>query len=218
MPVMIVAALVFAATVGSQPWTQEILGKVAEQAARRHTVSYSGTRTYAMRNYRFNKEARVTVRMTYQPGEGKHFTVLERSGSDRLLDIIQQIMDTEAEASRPAELVRKGLTPDNYVARLRGSDTASGRECWVLEVKPRAKNKYLISGTAWVDKTTFDVVRIDAVTAASLSIWVGTPHIVEDRAEFDGLWLPARLKSRSSTFLTGESELDIAYTGYQIQR
>jgi hypothetical protein len=171
-----------------------------------------------MRNYRFNKEARVTVRMTYQPGEGKHFTVLERSGSDRLLDIIQQLMDTEAEASRPAELVRKGLTPDNYVARLRGSDTTGGRECWVLEVRPRAKNKYLISGTAWVDKATFDVVRLDGVTAASLSIWVGTPHIVEDRAEFDGLWLPARLKSRSSTFLTGESELDIAYTGYQIQR
>ncbi|HXA52581.1 MAG TPA: hypothetical protein VNV86_19830 [Candidatus Acidoferrum sp.] len=215
---MVVAALVFAATVGSQPWTQEILGKVAETAARRHTVSYSGTRTYAMRNYRFNKEARVTVRMTYQPGEGKHFTVLDRSGSDRLLDIIQQIIDTEVEASRPGEILRKGLTPENYAARLRGTDTTGGRECWVLEVKPRSKSKFLINGTAWVDKSTFDVVRLDGVTSASLSIWVGTPRIVEDRAEFDGIWLPARLKSRSSTLLTGESELDIAYTGYQIQR
>jgi hypothetical protein len=101
---------------------------------------------------------------------------------------------------------------------LRGSDTTAGRDCWVLEVKPRAKSKYLISGTAWVDKSTFDVVRLDGVTAASLSIWVGTPHIVEDRSEVDGIWLPSRLKSRSSTFLTGESELEIAYTGYQVQR
>jgi hypothetical protein len=215
---MIIAALVFAATVGSQPWAQEVLGKAAEAAAKRHTISYSGTRTYAMRNLRFNKEARVTVRMTYKPGEGKHFTVVERSGSDRLVDIIQQLIDTEVEASRPGEIGRKGLTPENYAARLRGSDTAAGRDCWVLEVKPRAKSKYLINGTAWVDKNTFDVIRLDGVTAASLSIWVGTPHVVEDRADFGGIWLPSRLKSRSSTFLTGESELDIAYTGYQVHR
>jgi len=215
---MVVAALVFAATVGSQPWTQEILGKVEQAASRRHTVSYSGTRTYAMRNYRFNKEARVTVRMTYSPGEGKQFTVLERSGSDRLVDIIQQLIDTEVEASRPGEILQKGLTAENYAARLRGTEKAAGRDCWVLELKSRAKSKYLINGTAWVDKATFDVVRLDGVTATSLSIWVGTPHLVEDRAEFDGIWLPARLKSRSSTFLTGDSELDIDYTGYQIQR
>ncbi len=160
----------------------------------------------------------MVVRMTYRPGEGKRFTQVERSGSDILADIIQKLIDTEVEASRPGQEAKSLISPANYDTRLRGSATAEGRECWVLGLKPRVKSRFLINGTVWVDKATYGLVRLDGTTAASLSMWVGSPHLVEDRAEVDGIWVPVRVRSRSSTFLTGDSELVITYTGYQIHR
>jgi len=191
---------------------------MAESGAHRLGVSYSGTRTYAMRNLRFNKEARVVVRMTYRPGEGKKFTIVERSGSDILVSVVEKLIDAETEASLPAVSAKTGINRENYAARVRGSDTVNGRECWVLELKPRSHNKFLLAGTAWVDKKTNGIVKLDGKTAASLSMWVGSPHIVEERAEVSGFWLPARTVSQSSTFLAGDSQLEIAYTGYQIHR
>lgn len=213
---MLAAALLFATA--SVPKGQEILVQVAAVSARRHVVSYSGARTYAMRNYRFDKRARVVVHMTYRPNEGKRFSVVERSGSDRMADIIQKLIDTEVEASLPKQTARQGFTPANYDARMNGSATVNGRECWVLAVKPRAKSKFLISGTIWVDKQAYEIVRLEGNTADSLSIWVGAPHIVEDRAVFGGIWLPTRTHSKSSAFLTGDSELEISYGGYQVLR
>lgn len=215
---MIVGATLVFAAAGILPTAQEVLTHVAEASARRHMVSYSGTRTYSMRNLRFRRQAKVVVHMTYHPGEGKRFKVVERSGSDILADIVQKLIDTEIEASRPPGEAKSLISPANYDAHLRGSATMGGRDCWVLDLKPRAKSRFLMSGTVWVDKATYGLVRLDGTTAASLSIWVGSPHLIEDRAIAGGIWLPAHVRSRSSTFLTGDSELDITYTGYQVQR
>ena len=214
---LLAAALLLAT--GPLPTAQDVLARVAQEASRRHGVSYSGTRTYFMRNYRFNKQAKVVVHMTYRPGQGKHFTTVERSGADRLGGIIQNIIDTEVEASQPNQHRRHGFTPSNYDVRLAGSATINGRECWTLILKPRDKSKLLIAGTIWVDKYAYEIVRLDGNTAASLSIWVGSPHIVEDRAPaVGGLWLPTHTHSHSSAFLTGDSDLDISYTSYQLLR
>lgn len=215
---MLAAALVLAVSGLAVPAAEEILSKMAESGAHRPPVSYSGTRTYAMRNLRFNKEARVVVRMTYHPAEGKKFTIVERSGSDILVSIVEKLLDAESEASLPSVAAKTGINRENYTARLRGSDIVNGRECWVLELKPRTRNKFLLAGTLWVDKKSSGIVKVDGKTAASLSMWVGSPHIVEERAEVSGLWLPARTVSQSSTFLAGDSQLEIAYTGYQVHR
>ena len=215
---MIVGATLVFAAAAALPVAADIMAHVAEASARRHLVSYSGTRTYSMNNLRFHREAKMVVRMTYRPGEGKRFTQVERSGSDILVDVIQKLIDTEVEASRPGQEAKSLISPANYEARLRGSATVEGRECWVLDLKPRVKSRFLIFGTAWVDKATYGLVRLDGTTAASLSMWVGSPHLVEDRADVDGIWVPVHMRSRSSTFLTGDSELVITYTGYQIHR
>ena len=73
----------------------------AETNAQRHTLAYSGARQYRLRNTRFQKEATVSVEVTYRPREGKRFTTLERFGSKRLIGVVEKLLASEADASKP---------------------------------------------------------------------------------------------------------------------
>jgi hypothetical protein len=207
---------VLAAALGSAPSSEEILARVANTATKRHAISYSGLREYKLRNVRFAKEAKVVVHEMYRPGEGKQFTVLERSGSTRLIGIVEKLLASEAEASRPQKRFDNGINPANYEARLRGTGTIAGRACYVIDLKAKHKSKYLINGTLWVDPNSYGMVRMEGSTAASISMWLGAPQIVEEFSEVAGLWLPSRTRSVSSGMLLGTSELEIRYTGYQV--
>jgi MucB/RseB N-terminal domain len=207
--------LLLAAVAGGAPPVHEILAKVAQTAAKRHATAYSGMRRYKAHNLRFDKTAEVVVRMTYRPGQGKQFTFLERSGSDRLIGVIERLIETEAEASRQSSY---GIEARNYDARVRGSETVAGRECYVLDLTPKRKSKYLVGGAAWVDKDTGGIVRLDGTTAASVSIWLGNPRVVEEFGIVSGIWLPLHTKSSSNTLLLGQSDLEIRYTDYEVER
>jgi len=205
--------ILLAAAVGVLPASPEILTRVAQATAKRHSVPYSGLRHYKLHNLRFDKSAEVVVRMTYRPGVGKQFTYIERSGTDRLIGIIERVIDTEVEASRQGSY---GIEARNYDARLRGSETVAGRDCFVLELTPKRKSKFLIGGSAWVDKATGGIVKLDGTTAASVSIWVGSPHVVEEFGFVSGIWLPLSTKSSSTTMLLGQSDLEIRYSDYEV--
>src|SRR5689334_14416749 len=109
-----IAALFFAVSSLNVPSAEEILARLAENGGGHPAISYSGSRTYVMRNFRFNKDARVVVRMTYHPKEGKKFTVLERTGSGILVSIIEKLIDAEAEASLPSFAEQRGINRENY--------------------------------------------------------------------------------------------------------
>jgi hypothetical protein len=207
---------VLAAAVGSAQSGEEILARVANTTSKRHAISYSGLREYRLRNFRFDKEAVVIVQETYRPGEGNEFTVVERSGSPKLIGIVEKLLGSEAEASRPEKGSDHGINPANYEAQLRGSRTIAGRVCYVLDLTAKHKSKYLINGTLWVDPASYSIVRLEGSTAASVSMWIGAPQIAGDYSEIDGLWLPNRTRSVSSGMLLGISELEIRYTGYQV--
>jgi len=80
---------------------------------------------------------------------------------------------------------------------------------------PKIKNRFLIIGRAWVDAASYAVIRVEGQFAASLSILVGAPHINEEFIEIRGFWLPAHVRSVSSSLLLGATELDILFSKYQ---
>jgi hypothetical protein len=211
------AMLLVPVLVPAGPSAADILAAVARTSATRHTVAYSGWRQYSIHNLRFGKSASAKVRITSDPGQGKQFTIANQTGHSRLIGVIETLLSSEADASRPENAGRHEIGPANYTAALRGSETVAGRDCWVLAITPKSKNKYLLKGTAWVDKKTYALVRLDGVTASSVSMWVGAPHIVQDFAPVDGVWLPVHMVSNSSTFLLGDSGLDVRYTNYQVK-
>ncbi len=73
-----------------------------------------------------------------------------------------------------------------------------------------------MKGTAWVDRSSYDLVRLEGITSASVSMWIGTPHIEIEFSQIDGLWLPVRTGAVSSGLLLGTSELEIRYCDYVI--
>jgi hypothetical protein len=204
------------ASAGNAPSSQDILIRVKATTARRHAVEYAGERRYAVHNARFRKEARVVVKVKFQPDIGKTFTIVDRSGSEKMVGVVEKLLASEAESSRPERRGRYEIGPSNYDAQVRGLETIDGRPCYVLNLTPKTRSKYLISGTVWVDEDTYGIVRLDGTTSSNVSYWVGSPHIVENFAPVDGIWLPRKTRSVSSSMLLGESELEIHYSDYSV--
>jgi len=200
----------------SEPTSNEILERVVSSSTKSQAFAYAVLRTYKLRNFRFDKEAAVSVRVTYSSDVGTKFTVLERTGSPRLTEIVEKLLASEADASRQAKFGEYEISPANYEACLRGTETVSGRVCYVIDLAPRHKSKYLIKGTAWVDRNNYGLVRLEGHTSASVSMWIGTPHIRMEFGEINGVWLPTHTSAVSSGLLLGTSELEIRYTDYLI--
>ena len=197
--------------------SEAILARVTESSMRGRANSYSCLREYRLRNYRFDKDAMVVVEVTYRPDSGKALTVLQQSGSPKLLEILEKLFASEVAASKPASFEDYEISAANYRVRFSGAGVAGGRNCYAIELIPKRKSKFLIKGTAWVDQTSYGLVRLEGVTATSLSIWVGTPHIMQDFGQVNGLWLPSHTGSVSSGFLLGRSELEIQYSNYLVE-
>jgi hypothetical protein len=200
------------------PSGEEILARMESETGRRHDLlkQYSGSRRYTLQNARFGKEAAVGIEMKYHETEGERYTVLTQSGSDRLIGIINTVLASEARASMPPENAKHQIGAANYRVRLLGTEVVEGRTCYVLELTPRTKSRFLIVGKAWVDAESFGTVRIDGQFAASISMLVGAPHLREDFVDVNGFWLPAHVRSITSSFLLGPTKLDIAFSNYQL--
>jgi hypothetical protein len=204
-----------ASTLGVEP-SSDILEKIAANNVKRYAVAFSVLREYKLRNLRFEKEATASVEVTYQPSKGMTYTILESSGSPKLAEIVGKVLASEADTSSPAKLARRLISPANYDAYLRGTETMAGRTCFVIDLVPKHKSKYLMKATAWVDRSSYDVVRLEGTASASLSMWIGPPHIEIDFSQIDGLWLPVHIGAVSSGLLLGTSELEIRYCDYVI--
>ena len=200
----------------TEPTGDGILAKVADSGSKRLTVPYSGLREYRLRNFRFGKEAVVLAQMSYDPGQGKQYTLLEQSGNTRLVGIIEKLLSSEVDASQPAKLGEYEVCPSNYRATFRGLETSDGRNCYVIDLAPKHRSKYLIKGTLWVDRASYGIVRLEGTTSSSVSVLVGTPYIQQEFSNIGGLWLPIRTGATSSGLLLGTSHLEIRYRDYLV--
>jgi hypothetical protein len=215
---LLACCLVDAAVPSTAPSGEEILAQLALRSAMQRTdlVGYSSLRDYSVTNLRFGKQATVAVQMTYQQGDGAQFTVVTRSGSEKLVSVVDKVIASEVDASRPPDNARYQITPANYEARLLGREVMAGERCYVLELLPRMKSKYLIRGKAWVKAQSYELVRVEGQVAASVSLLLGKPVITQEFVEVAGYWLPARTHAVSSTVLLGTSELEIIYRDYRL--
>lgn len=217
--VCLLGSCAFAATPGHTTGSgDDILAKVAQATAHRRSVlrEYEGTRHYTVSNHRFGMEATGTVHMSYREGAGANLKVLATAGSEHLARIIERVAGSEQELSRGPERASADLSPANYTARLVGTQTMAGRDCYVLALTPRFKSKHLIEGKAWIDPETFSLVRIEGHFAASVSSFLGKPYFTQEFAEVAGFWLPVRARATSSSFLLGTSELNVEYLEYEV--
>jgi hypothetical protein len=177
------------------------------------------TRKYRLVYHGFpgEREAEMTVRAVYDRPARKEFKVLSQSGSKVLQDrVFKSLLEGEKEAMQPAISARSQLNRENYDFKLLSFEPSPSGGQYVLQVSPRAKNKYLYRGKIWVDGTDFAVTHIEAEPVQNPSFWTRKNEFRHDYKKVDSFWVPVRNESTSYIRLGGRAILTIEYSEYRV--
>jgi len=211
------AAIATLPPTGGALLAEKILSKVSAAEIRREAEvgKITSIRKYELKNKRWDKDAVMQVRITSQPNSKKQFEILSMEAEGLQKKVFLKLLEAEAEGSHESE---SALTPDNYDFEVVGKEVWNGRECLVLELKPKRNSKYLIVGKAWVDINENAIVRIDGKTARNVSFWIGKPQVTQEFRKVNDIWVSSANRSVSDVKLMGRTELVIDFVDYEIVR
>jgi len=200
-----------------RPGGNNLVRKDVERAqALRH---YQSTRVYRLsyRGFLGDRDAEMTVEVTYDSPSTKNFRVISQTGSKAIVDhAFKRLLDSEKEAAEPEMRMRTLLNRDNYDFALVGYESSDKGNQYVLAVCPKTISKYVYRGTVWVDATDFAVTRIDAEPAQNPSFWTKKSEVHHEYMKVQGFWLPRRNESVSYIRLGGRATLTIEYNNYRV--
>jgi len=181
--------------------------------------AYESTRIYKVEYHGFpgGRKAEMVVNVVYRAPATKEFTVVSSSGSKLLIDrVLNKLLQSEQEAFEKENRQQTAINPENYLFTLNGVETLPGGPCYVLEVKPRIKNKFLFQGRIWIDAQHFAVARIEARPSKNPSFWIKDTKIEEENLRVGEFWLPAHNHSVTAVRLGGHADLTIEHKDYRI--
>ncbi len=187
-------------------------------------ISYTVTEHYSVfRNQdktqdKVQPAAQMTLKSTYQKDHGKSFAILNQSGSELLLkQVLGRVLDSERTVTQPANRGSALITSANYTMHVKGREVVDGRNCISLSIAPRQSAAYLFQGDLWVDAQDYSIVQLSGVTAKSPSVLVGPTQVARHYATIDGFPMATHATAISSSWLLGQTTIEIDYSGYQIQ-
>jgi outer membrane lipoprotein-sorting protein len=200
---------------------QQVLKQMDEQDRVRlaSMTRYTCTRRYALENRRFRATAELSVRMTYwYPGNKKFEVLAERGPSILRQQVLRRMLEAETEASGDDVPESTRIIPRNYEFKLLGVEARQGRPAYVLEVTPKASNKFSIRGKVWVDGEDFAIVRVEAAPAQSPSVWIRNTRVIQQYEKLGLVWLPLFNHSETDSFLFGHTAVTIDSRDYEISQ
>ncbi len=163
--------------------------------------------------------AEATVRDTYKKGVGKTYTILSQSGSTILLRLgLRPLLDNEQIINQPGNVEKSWFTSANYVMTLKagGVHKLDGRDCFALDIKPKAQAPNLIIGTIWVDAHDGTLVKVDGVASKNPSPWSGTTHMTRQYSNINGYSMAMHARAESDSALFGRTVVIIDYSDYKL--
>jgi len=173
----------------------EIVERMIERNRLRdeHLQSYSAIRTYEIQDSRGQVSARAIVRVDYHAPGTKTFQKLSEDGSWEIRKLVfDRLLEGEEETSSSQERSETAITGKNYSFTVGGVANLGANHCYVIEAKPKRKDKYLFEGELWIDAQDFGIVRISGHPAARLSFWINHTNFVREYQKLDDFWLPYR--------------------------
>jgi hypothetical protein len=177
------------------------------------------TRVYHLsyRGFPGDRDAEMTVEASYQSPNTKNFKVISESGSKVLLEhVFKKLLEGELEAAQPEINARTQLNRENYEFELAGYEPSETGGQYLLNVSPKAKNKFVYRGKIWVDAKDFAVTRIEAEPAQNPSFWTKKSEVHHEYEKVDDFWLPKRNESVSFVRMGGRATLTIDYSNYRL--
>jgi hypothetical protein len=180
---------------------------------------YTCLRRYTLENRRFHKKAELSVRMTYSSPGHKKFEVLSEQGASILRQrVLRPMLDAEEEAGRDDTRPLTRIVRLNYDFKLLGTEMQQGRQSYLLEVRPKTRNKFLIRGKVWVDAENYGIIRVEATPAQNPSVFIHNTRVVQQSTRFGAVWLPLFNHSNTDSFLFGHTEVTIDSWDYRISQ
>jgi outer membrane lipoprotein-sorting protein len=180
-----------------------VQGMEKSQSEVRPQTPYQVIREYSLFGMKSSSaNADVVAQVDFKSPTGKDYSIQKWSGSTRGKQIVQRVLDHETEASKGNQ-ARTALTRDNYDFILMGDTVLDGRPCYVLGLKPKRKEKDLVSGSAWVDKSSFLILHVEGETAKAPSWWLKSVRIKLSFGDFSGAWLQTSMEAVADVRLLG---------------
>ena len=182
-------------------------------------LGYTSLRTYQVVDMKGKVHAEEVGRMEYRAPDKKTFVVTSENGSGLIRRLaLNRLIASEIEAASGKQRHDSSITPANYTLRLLGEQQVGPYHCFVAQVTPKRKDKYLFEGKMWVDAQDYAVVRIEGHPAQKLSFWIERTDFVRQYQRIDGFWLPQRDETLVVVRLYGKKALTVTHQDYRFSR
>jgi hypothetical protein len=202
---------------------QQVVAHLERRNAQRAAAldEFTGTRVYRMeyRGLPSDRDAEMVVSATFRAPDSKEFRVVSQSGSKFIIEhIFRKLLEGEQEAANPENRRLTALSTDNYDFELAGYENGPAGACYVLNLLPKTRNKFLYRGKIWVDAQDFAVIRIEGEPAKNPSFWIKKTEVKHRYSKVNDFWLPAENHTESLIRLGGRATLSIEYRDYKITK
>jgi hypothetical protein len=155
--------------------------------------------------------------MEFLSPDKKTFTVTSESGSGLVRNMaLNPLIKSEIETAAGKEHHDSAISADNYSLNLLGEQQVGPYRCFVAEVQPKRKDKYLFEGNLWIDVEDYSVVRIEGHPARKLSFWIQRADFVRQYQKIDGFWFPQKDQTLVQVRLYGKKVLTIDHRDYVV--
>jgi len=201
----------------SLPTAQEIVTRMAALDMKRQSSieGYEGMRRYVLQNQKLQKRAEMLVSVQGDVDGTKHFEVMSEEGWKAAnAHVLRKMLESESETSRPELRAMTKLNFTNYEFVVLRAELAAGRMAYVLEIKPKRKEKYLFQGRIWVDAQDYALVRAEGSPAKNPSFWTKTTRFVQVYQKRGSLWFPLSTESVTEARFFGTTDVNIEYFDY----
>ena len=196
-----------------------IEGMQKAQSDVRPQVAYQLIREYRLFGAKSSSsDSEVVAEVDFRPPSSKHYNIQTHSGSSRGEQIVRRILDHEVEsatATKSPETHTSAVNSDNYDFTYVGETVLDNQPCYLLGLKPKRKDKDLISGQAWVDKNLLLVRHIEGEVAKTPSWWLKTVQVKLAFAYLEGTWLQTNMEAVADVRFVGAHTLTSRVLDYR---
>lgn len=174
---------------------------------------YTVTRDYKLfGKERHDPKSQVTADIAFVPPNLIQYVIEQTSGTGWGEKIVRRVLANEAKITK--EYAATEISPANYEFRFLRVEDVTGQRCYVLEVLPKRKDKYLLRGNIWVDANTYLLRRSEGKPAKSPSWWVRELRLVLLYGDVGGMWLQTASEATANVRIVGQYTLisrDVKY-------
>lgn len=178
---------------------------------------YSAVRTYEIRSAEGKLAAQAVVHVNYEAPDKKTFDKTSEQGSTIVRHLVfDRLLQSEGETSSGREHHDSAITTANYTFAPAGEESVGPYRCFVFEITPKRKDKYLFEGKIWIDAQDFAIVKITGHPAKKPSFWVNRADFVRQYQKIGGFWVPYRDETSVEVKMYGRKVFTVNHEQYEI--